>query len=102
MPRSFDQWLGNAQELDLPALIKAAEWDASDAERRAHKGRGGQAVRRAEAQQLARQLGELLYFLRFCAKPTRVRPDDWLAYRPVAQRLVAKGQWKAEALEMFN
>jgi hypothetical protein len=79
-----------------------AEWDSSDAERRAHRGRGGEAVRRAEAQQLVRQLGELLYFLRFCAKPARVRPDDWLAYRPVAQRLVATGQWKAEALKMFD
>ena len=102
MPRSFHQWLGNAQEFDLPALIKAAEWDASDAERRAHRGRGDEAVRRAEAQQLVRQLGELLYFLRFCAKPARVRPDDWLAYRPVAERLVAIGQWKAEVLKVFD
>ena len=102
MRDDFHDFVARAKNLDLPALIKEAEREAADAERRAHWGRGVATVRRADAQTLVRQLSELLYFLRFCAKPARVRPDGWLAYRPIAERLVASGQWKAEALKMFD
>ena len=75
---------------------------AIDAGRRAHRGRGSEVARRAGAQLLARQLGQLLYFLRYCDKPATVQPEDWAAYRPVAERLVAVGQWQAEALKVFD
>lgn len=97
----FEAFLARMMDVEHPGLIiQAAERECNRAEGGNSRGRVAPAARAAGAYEYARQLKNLLYFLRFGQKPGGVGHEDWAQIRVLIRKMVDRGVYKPEALDI--
>jgi hypothetical protein len=96
----FEAFVQKVKNLDWDEIkIRAASACASA--EKASSGRGSLAAREGGSVEFARKAGDLSYFLHYGTMPASNWVDAGI-YKEIAESLVAKGQWKNEALSQFK
>lgn len=99
---SINELLEQIKDMDWPAMRDAVSKEGREAERRSEKGIGADEAVRRGSREYARILRGLAFFLQGGGKPAGVSDSEFQLFRPVCERLVEKGQFKPETLELFG
>lgn len=97
----FDKFIQGIKGLEWPEMIFKAEAASANAARVSYEIKGAVANREQGSVEFSKRLNDLLYFLKQGQIPTGGKYDKAI-YKEFAEILVAKGQWKTSALEMFT
>jgi hypothetical protein len=87
---------------DYHEIIALTEEEVAGAETTGRRARVGGEAQQQKQVAYAALLRAFLYFVRYGARPAGVRDVDFARFRPVCERLVHKGQLKADALDCFK
>jgi hypothetical protein len=104
MPYNTSDFIAEASKLDLPDLVRWTERELADAERRAPPRRRSRHapdtdyIRRGYIENLK----GLLFWLGSGKRPAGISPETFRTFRPIAEALVAKGQFLPSALADFE
>ena len=99
---NFKDFLQAVQNDDLFEVVKKAEEACYWAEAQSYRVKGAVKRRQMGSIKFAEQLKGLLFFLKNGIEPMGLSNHDFLAIRPLAEKLVAKGQLKPEILHLFE
>lgn len=83
-------------------ILLLAEEEVSEAEARSSRVKGAVVARIQGSGQYADLLKKFLFFMRYGIKPDGISSDDYALFRPICERLVAKGRFKSSVLGLFN
>lgn len=97
----FNRFSDQIRGLDFHEIVIKASAACAAAERASYDSPGAPRAREAGSAQFASRLKDLLFFLHHTALPNSLFSDTAL-YKEIAESLVAKGQWKKEALDLFK
>src|SRR5690242_513280 len=95
---NFDAFLARAARMQWHEIIQAAEQECAAAEAASYGVKGAIAARKAGGPEYAHNLKELLFWLRYGAKPGSVSDANWAKFRVIASHLVEIGNFRAEIL----
>jgi hypothetical protein len=95
-PTNFGAFLSKMATLDYLDILLEANVECTRAEFAADSGR-------LDTVQYTQRIKQFLFFVRYWDRPVGITDDDFAAYRPVVEALVAKGNVKAaEVLKLFS
>ena len=97
----FLDWLQRHAGESRADLIQSADDAAASAERAVRRIRGVRASKESYELDFVYRAGQFLFWLRHNAKPDHVSDADWVAYRPICEALIAKGELPPSALAQF-
>jgi hypothetical protein len=97
----FDAFAKRVKLLDINEIIAHAQGACEGAESESWDRPGAVKARESGSRDFVSRLSDLLFFLYNQALPISRNSDTGL-YKEIAESLVAKGQWKKEALDLFK
>lgn len=98
----FDRYLSEIKEKDYFDILKNVEQLGTNVERSSFGCNGAVGRREAGSLDFSKKSGELLWWLRTGTKPGSCSDLDFQKFKPLCERLVAKGQLKPSALQVFE
>ena len=97
----FEAFAQRVKMLDWHEIVAKADAACAGAESASYDRPGAVRARESGSTLFSARLKDLLFFLRNGALPSSQFSDTAL-YKEIAESLVAKGQWKKEALDLFK
>ncbi len=101
-PYDFDAFLTRMVPLAYREMMAEAEEEVVRAERGTSGVRGAPAKRAAGATQYAARIKAFLWFMREHTKPGSASAEEFARYRRVVKALVDRGEFRPEALKVFE
>jgi hypothetical protein len=83
-------------------ILRYAEQEANRVENHSFRVKGAVRQRELGSMDYVNRIGAFLFWMRYGKRPAGASEDDFQLYRIIAERLVAKGQFKATILDDFN
>lgn len=101
-PYDIEDFIEQVKDKDYHEILRLAAEEGSRVQRASYKVRGATEARRQGSPQYARLLGGLVFFLKSGVKPSGIDDWDFQRFRPIAENLVRKDQFKPEVLCLFK
>ena len=101
MAYDFHRFIESVRDLGFIEIIGAAQREV-DATEAAGRGRDGPLAKAAGSVQYVAQIERLLYWLRNFSFPDGMTDEDRGYFRDIGERLVAKGQFQPESMDLFR
>jgi hypothetical protein len=101
MAYDFRRFIESVRDLGFIEIIDAAQREG-DRVKAAGRSRDGPLARDAGSVQYVAQIERLLYWLRNFSFPGGMTDEDRGYFRDIAERLVAKGQFGAQSMDLFR
>ena len=98
---NFVDFIEKVKDMDYHDIMKYGDREVADMESRFFSNLGDEIVINTENKKYSDQIKAFLFFMRQGMKPMGVSAFDFKLYRIVVEYLVAKGQMKPEAIDIF-
>lgn len=100
-PYDFGQFLEKIAGLSHAQMLHAGETECAIAEG-AGTGPGGPRQREVGCMEYAHRIRSLLWYLKTGTRPDSAGDGDFASYRPLVLALIARGDFRPEALRSFE
>ena len=97
----FVDFIEKVKDMDYPDILEVGDREVVEMDSKLHSGPGAEMEMFMEGKEYSDQIKAFLSFMRQGIRPKGVSPYDFRLYRIVVEYLVAKGQMKPEAIELF-
>lgn len=98
----FRKFIESVKEMNFAQIIQYTEREIGRIENRSYNVKGAACQKQLGSLDYVNRVGEFLFWLRNGVKPLNASEEDFQLYRIVADRLVAKGQFKPTILDEFK
>ena len=100
---SFEKFLDNIKDKNLPEIQLIASREAEEAERLSSSSiRGVSKTKKIDIGYYKKRVGEFAFFMGSGIKPGGVDEEDFKFYQPICEILVKKGQFLPSVLNNFK
>jgi hypothetical protein len=99
MRYDFHDFIQRMAKLDYIDILKTANAECGHVESQLSGVRGAPQRRKEGGVEHAAKIKRFLYYMRYGDRPGGISDGEFSSYRPAVEALIAKGQFKKEALD---